>query len=149
MSWMSDFFGGYVSGLGNVYKGAVHGVTGGAGYARNVEDFIQREFVDKASLRGAEVDSVLSGLPLVGNFFKGLDGVNSLEDLYNNSGKVPSYPASQNSGASGSGLGKSIPGLARKIENGVNDLYQFYTGEKDLTLEQMHANGDFVYGDEL
>lgn len=149
MSWISDALGGYVSGLGNVYKGAIHGVTGGAGFSRNVEDFLQKEFIDKGSLRGAEVESVLSGLPLVGNMLKGVEGVQQLEDLYDNSGKIPQYPAAQNSGATGSGLGKSIPGLSRKIESGINDLFEFYTGEKDVTIESLHNQGILQYGDEI
>lgn len=112
----------------------------------DVSKFFEEE-AKKADLRGAEISSFLSGLPLIGNVIKGFDGINQLEDLYNNTGKVPEYPASQ--GLASSALGKGIGGISRKIENGTHDLFHFYSGDQDDTIESLHEKGIMQYGDEI
>lgn len=93
-------------------------------YAR----FVKREVVDKSDLRGAELLEGMSNLPLVGNVIRGIQGVNRLEDLYNNTGRIPYYAGT---GVSGAGsVGSGIRDLA-KIADGVHDLYEFYSGTPD------------------
>lgn len=147
MSWFSDALSNIGRGSNDVAKFFLQQVGGNA--TNDLQQFIQREIGDKADLRGAQVESMMSGLPVVGGLLKGVEGAERLEDLYNNAGKTPAYPALNNSGASAAGIGKSIPGLSRKIESGINDLYEFYTGERDVTIESLHKQGILQYGDEL
>ena len=145
MSWLSDFYskaikkGGEIVNTVNKYNPIL------ANYhlTNTVDDFIQNEVIDKSDLRGAEVESVLSGLPIVGDVVKGVEGVNQLEDLYDRTGKVPAYPAETRSG--GAGIGRAVGTLTRKIENGTHDLAEYYSGEK---LGPMPVEGvDYVTGD--
>lgn len=125
MSWVSDYFEEQYSRTMNKLKapyalfGAKNGYT----------DFIDDE-VSKAGLRGAEITSFLRGLPIVGNMIGGIEGVQQLEDLYNNTGKVPAYPGS--SGVGAQGLAQAGVGIARKIEEGLNDLGEYYSGDRNL-----------------
>lgn len=89
---------------------------------------MQREVVDKSDLRGAQLLEGLSNVPIAGNIIRGIQGVNRLEDLYNNTGRTAYYAGS---GVSGAGaLGSGARDIA-KIADGVHDLYQFYTGTPD------------------
>lgn len=90
--------------------------------------FMKREVVNKSDLRGAQLLEGLSNVPLVGNVIRGIQGVNRLEDLYNNTGRTAYYAGS---GVSGAGaLGSGARDIA-KIADGVHDLYQFYSGTPD------------------
>lgn len=89
---------------------------------------MQREVVDKSDLRGAQLLEGMSNVPVVGNFIRGIQGVNRLEDLYNNTGRTAYYAGSGISGAGA--LGSGARDIA-KIADGVHDLYQFYTGTPD------------------
>lgn len=101
--------------------------TGGKVYD-GYSDFLNTE-KSKSDLRGSEIVSFLSGLPIFGSLIRGIQGVNQLEDLYNNTGKVSYYPGIQTAGASGLATGGF--GFGR-MASGTNDLYKFYTGdEKD------------------
>lgn len=103
----------------------------------NLEDFFSTMFKDTRSedqkrLQNARVISFLSGVPYVGNFIQGIDRARQVEDLYNNTGRVPEYPAlSGGYGQLGHAVGSAALGGASKIANGFNDLYQYYTGEVD------------------
>lgn len=89
---------------------------------------VKREVVNKSDLRGAQLLEGMSNLPIVGNVIRGIQGVNRLEDLYNNTGRTAYYGGSGSSGAGalGSGLGD-----VAKIADGVHDLYQYYSGTPD------------------
>lgn len=91
-------------------------------------DMMQREVVEKSDLRGAQLLEGLSNVPIVGNVIRGVQGVNRLEDLYNNTGRTAYYAGS---GVSGAGALGSAAGQAAKIADGVHDLYQFYSGTAD------------------
>lgn len=147
MSWYSDNVSKWYE---NVTNGAKwlneHNPVGHGMYSRDVSNFLENES-KKANLRGAEITSFVSGLPGIGNIIKGLDGINQLEDLYSRTGKVPEYPGVQNAGSSA--LGKGVGGLSRKIEDGTHDLFQFYTGDKDDTIESLHEKGLMKYGGEI
>lgn len=106
---------------------------------RDVSDFMQNEIVNKSDLRGAQLETFLGGLPIVGGVIRGLEGASQLEDLYNRTGKVPAYPTLNSTGASG--LGSTLGQLTRKIENGSNSLHEFYSGEPEVdpsNLERMN-----------
>lgn len=90
--------------------------------------FMKREVVDKSDLRGAQLLEGMSNVPIIGNVIRGIQGVNRLEDLYNNTGRTAYYAGS---GVSGAGaIGSGLRDVA-KIADGVHDLYQFYTGTPD------------------
>lgn len=125
MSWVSDYFEEQYSRTMNKLK-APYELFG----AKNAyTDFIDDE-VSKADLRGAEITSFLRGLPIVGNMIGGIEGVNQLEDLYNRTHKVPEYPGSTGVGAQG--LASAATGISRKIEDGLHDLGEYYSGDRDL-----------------
>lgn len=89
---------------------------------------VKREVVDKSDLRGAQLLEGLSNVPIAGNIIRGIQGVNRLEDLYNNTGRTAYYAGS---GVSGAGALGSAVGQAAKIADGVHDLYQYYSGTPD------------------
>jgi len=93
----------------------------------NLADFLESEY-NKRDLRGNEVEGIFSGLPVIGDFLRGVEGVQSMEDLYNRTGKTAAYGALQNLGSAG--LGYAAANVA-KIASGTRDLYQFYSGEPD------------------
>lgn len=153
MSWFSDATGSVAKFLGdsrkNIYNSVgnvandiskfydPHGVMSlAAKGSKDVAQFYQNEYSNKADLRGSEIESLLSGVPVVGDVLRGVNGVQQMEDLYNNTGKTAAYPASQNLGASGVGYGAQS--LVRKIEDGRNDLYQYYAGEPDQWTANMY-----------
>lgn len=139
LSDVSDFFSKGVKKLGTFYRNnysaankIINAVTGIENSpATDIADFIDREVVDKSDLRGAEVETFLRGFPIVGGIINGAEGINQLEDLYRNTGKVPAYPGASSPGAAG--LGSSLSQLTRKIEDGSNSLHEFYTGEPELS----------------
>lgn len=149
MSWLSDGASKVSKGFGKTFsKMSEYSVPGlamkAAGMNNAISDFYEREFVDKADLRGAEAVSFASGLPIVGGIVRGVEGVNQLEDLYNNTGKVPEYPGS--SGPSAQGLASAATGISRKIEEGSHDLGEYYSG--DTTLDQFpNVNGKHIFSD--
>lgn len=151
LSWLSDRYSDFVDVVGKAGKAAANYSPAGlianafSGGQNDVANFFQSEFVDKKDLRGAELLSFMSGIPIVGGINRGIDGINQLEDLYNSTGKVPQYPAA--SGVGAGGLGQSVGKLARKIENGTNDLSEYYSGEK---LGPMPVEGeDYITGDKF
>lgn len=111
----------------------------GGHYENDVSKFFENEVVNKADLRGAQVEAVLSGLPYVGDFLKGIEGVTQYEDLYNNTGKVPRYPALQNGGAGA--LAHGVTDITRKIEGGTHDLAEFYSGDREINNVFDSVNG--------
>lgn len=146
MSWISN-------GLDYIYGNWANGwkeELSLGGLAKNdLSRFFESE-QQKSALRGAEIEGVLSGIPVVGNVIKGIEGVNQMEDLYSQTGRVPAYPGLQNLGSSSLGaVGKSIPGLSRKIESGVHDLFEHYAGSTDETEKELHEKGIMKYGDEI
>lgn len=148
MSWFSDVWDKGVSTFGKVMESTVGDLSIAGNLSKaitgtnQISDFYQKQFVDKSALRGAEIETFLSGLPGVGGVVKGLDGIQQLEDLYDRTGKIPAYPGLQTPGASG--IGKSLGGVARKIEDGVHDLADYYAGEKvGMPIE----GKDYVTGD--
>lgn len=143
MGWLVDGIGSYYSDWMNAYKE----ISSLGGLAHNdVSKFFESE-QSKGGLRGAEVVSALSGVPVIGNIIQGINGINQLEDLYSKTGKVPEYGTSLTGNASG--LGKGIDKLAGKIESGTHDLFEHYAGTKDDTIESLHEKGQLKYGDEL
>lgn len=125
MSWVSDS-------LSDMYTGTLRKLK--APYdlfgAKNFyTDFIDSE-LEKSDLRAAEATTFLRGLPIIGNAIGGVEGVQQLEDLYNNTGKTPAYPASTGVGAQG--LASAATGITRKIEDGLHDLGEYYAGDRDL-----------------
>lgn len=149
MSWMTDRFADMTRNQGNVAKwmanNSIAGILNNKVRGTNeVSDFFQREFIDKADLRGTEIGSIMAGLPVVGGVYRGIEGINQLEDLYNNSGKTVEY---LNKNLGGAGIGNSLGALTRKIEGGVHDLASFYSGE-DMTELPIEGK-DFVTADKL
>lgn len=127
MSWVRDGLSSYTKAFGDVY----HAVTSlGGNYENDVSRFFENELSKKSDLRGAQVESVLSGVPYLGEFLRGVEGVQQYEDLYNNTGKIPQYPANQNLGAGS--LGHVASGITRKIEDGSNDLAEYYSGDRAI-----------------
>lgn len=113
--------------------------SSGSNGLRDVADFMQNEIVNKADLRGAELETFLKGLPIVGGVINGFEGINQLEDLYRRTGKVPAYPGANSPGAAG--IGSSLSQLTRKIEDGSNSLHEFYSGEPEVdpsNIERMN-----------
>lgn len=148
MSWLSDRYSDFVSTVGKAGKAVANyspaGLINNAIRGTNeVSDFFENEFVNKSDLRGAEIESFMSGLPIVGGIVRGVDGINQLEDLYARTGKVPQYPGA--SGVGGAGIGSALGSLNRKIERGVHDLAEYYAGE-DMSLPV--EGQDYVTGDE-
>lgn len=140
MGDVAKFFGNMTKGFGDVAStmwrsagDATKFVTGSRGLATHttdkVADFYDREISKKSDLRGAETESFLSGLPFVGDFLRGVEGVSRLEDLYNNTGKLPAYPAGGGVGAGA--IGHSVGQIAQKIADGKSDLYEYYAGSPD------------------
>lgn len=130
MGWLNDLASGGVRAWGDAWKN----ITSIGGLAENdVSKFFENEVVNKADLRGAELVTGLSGLPIAGDLIRGINGVEQLEDLYNKTGKVPAYPGGSSNGASGvtEGLNDLAKGFSRKIENGTNSLHTFYSGEEE------------------
>lgn len=127
MSWLSDGASWmYKNGMKNIPAYRMFDTFG----AKNAyTDFVDSE-IAKADLRGAELESFVSGFPIVGNIIKGVEGVNQLEDLYNNTGKIPEYPGT--SGVGAQGLASAATGITRKIEEGSHDLGEYYSGDRDL-----------------
>lgn len=143
MGWLTDGISSYYGDWMNFYKEA----SSLGGLARNdVSRFFEDE-QKKSELRGAEIVSAMSGVPVVGNIIQGINGINQLEDLYRNTGKVPEYGTL--SSGSASGLGKGLDKLANKIERGTHDLFEHYSGSKDDTVESLHEKGIIQYGDEI
>lgn len=141
MSWMSSF-------LGDAYKKGleytpIYGVHKAFGAKNAYTDFMESEMA-KSELRGAEATTFLKGLPYVGGVVSGIDGINELEDLYNNTGKVPAYPGASSPGAQG--LASAATGIARKIEDGVNDLGTYYSGDVNLN-SQFENQAPVKHGD--
>lgn len=120
---VSDY-GSKISDIANTYNSFAHGSKGLGQASKDFWD----EQSQKSDLRGAQLESVVSGLPIVGDFLRGVEGATKLEDLYNNTGKVPAYPASQNLGASSLGYGAAA---VARIAEGSNDLYEYYSGSPD------------------
>lgn len=127
MSWVSDGASWlYKTGMENIPAKRVFDAFG----AKNAyTDFIDSE-IQKSDLRGAEIASFARGLPIIGGIVGGVEGVQQLEDLYNNTGKIPAYPGSSGPGAQG--LAQAGVGVARKIEEGLNDLGEYYAGDRNL-----------------
>jgi len=93
----------------------------------NLANFLESEY-NKRDLRANEIEGILSGVPFIGDVLRGVQGVQSMEDLYNRTGKTAAYGALQNLGSAG--LGYAAANVA-KIASGTRDLYQFYSGEPD------------------
>lgn len=100
-----------------------------------ISNFYQNEFVNKSDLRGAQALEVASNLPLIGNLIRGVQGVNRLEDLYNNTGRTAYYAGS---GVSGAGALASAGRDAAKIADGMHDLYEYYSGTPDDFRSEMN-----------
>lgn len=132
MSWLSDASSKFIRESGKAWQ---KGTSLGGLVNNDVSDFFEREIVNKADLRGAEAVSFASGLSGIGDIVRGIEGVNQMEDLYNNTGKVAHYPGASGSGASS--LGHALSDLPNKIADGSHDLYEFYTGASDGMFTQM------------
>lgn len=130
--WLSGEIGRYGRNLETVW-------SLGGNAKNSVSDFFRDEVANKADLRGAQVDSFLGGVPLLGNFIRGIEGVNQLEDLYNRTGKVPAYPSTQGVGASS--LAHGVSDIVRKIEGGSHDLAEFYSGDREINNVFDSVNG--------
>lgn len=143
MGWLTD-------GAEYLYGNWANGwkeVTSLGGLAHNdVSRFFEDE-QKKSDLRGAEIVSALSGVPVIGNIIQGINGINQMEDLYRNTGKVSEYGTISSGNASG--LGKGLDKLVGKIESGTHDLFEHYSGTKDDTIESLHEKGIMQYGDEI
>lgn len=123
MSWLSDI----TRDAYRNYANVINWTSSIGGLAQNdISRFWESE-ANKADLRGAQLEGFVSGLPIAGDIVRGVEGVNQMEDLYNNTGKVVHYPGSNSLGTSSLG---HVPGnLSRKIEDGSNDLATFYSGD--------------------
>lgn len=131
MSWLQDYYAGATKTFGDVGSWILDNLAVGPGAGNMsslVSDFYKNQISAKASLRSSQFLEAMSGVPIVGSFIRGVQGVNQLEDLYNNTGRTSNYAGSGVSGASGIGSGLSTLG---KIADGAHDLYQFYAGEPD------------------
>lgn len=120
-SWLYKYSGAGLleQGLDSLTKGLQNDIRDDSGISgiRDMADFYQREVVEKDDLRTAQVESVLGGVPIVGSVLRGLEGVQQLEDYYNNAGKVPQYPLGNS--LSGAGLGAGVSsGVSALTGNG-------------------------------
>lgn len=133
-SWLNDAANWYTKTVANTRAKVLDYTPAGMIYKaatgdRNpVSDYIQREFIDKSELRSSQLLEGISNIPVIGNLVRGVQGVNRLEDLYNNTGRTANYAGS---GVSGAGSAASGIREAVKIADGVHDLYEFYTGSPD------------------
>lgn len=127
MSWLSDGASWlYKNGMKNIPAYRMFDTFG----AKNAyTDFVESEMA-KSDLRGAEIETFVRGLPYIGGIVGGVEGVQQLEDLYDNTGKIPAYPGSTGVGAQG--LASAAAGITRKIEEGSHDLGEYYSGDRDL-----------------
>lgn len=127
MSWLSDAFGN----VSKFYGQFAHDIWSVGGHFENdMSRFFTNEVANKSDLRGSQVEAVLSGVPVVGDILRGVEGATQLEDLYNRTGKLAQYPALQNMGMSS--LGHLAGDISKKIEGGTHDLAEFYSGDRDL-----------------
>lgn len=139
LSWLSDQISNGVKNVSTFYRNNFSTVADALDQVglkdnpmRTAADFIDDEITQKSDLRGAETETFLRGLPIVGGVINGIEGVNQLEDLYNRTGKIPAYPGSNSPGAAG--IGSAIGQLTRKIEDGSNSLHTFYSGEPEMNM---------------
>lgn len=136
MSWLSDAFGNVAKFYGQVN----HDVWSLGGHLENdLSRFFTNEVANKSDLRGTQAEAVLSGVPLVGDLLRGVEGATQLEDLYNKTGKTAEYPALQNMGMSS--LGHLAGDITKKIEGGTNDLAEFYSGDREINNIFDSVNG--------
>lgn len=147
MGDVAKFFGdvvsGYNKGWSDIWNGASNVANFLTGSKTNVASMLRDAHNDelkKSDLRGAQTETFLSGLPYIGDFLRGVEGVFRLEDLYNATGKIPAYPASQGVGAGAAG--HAFSQAVSKIADGKNDLYEYYTGSPDDFRSQMN----YTYG---
>lgn len=130
MSFLSDVAKDVYNGYANVGK---YTWSLGGLYENDLSRFWESE-ANKSELRGAQIEGFVSGLPVAGDIVRGIEGVNQMEDLYNNTGKVLHYPGANSLGTSS--LGHTIPELSRKIEDGSHDLATFYSGDPVFDSQQ-------------
>lgn len=115
---------------GILYRGATNNHD--TPYSAMIRDEVQ----NKSDLRSAQLLEGLSNVPIVGNVIRGIQGVNRLEDLYNNTGRTAYYAGS---GVSGAGALGSAAGQLAKIADGSHDLYEFYSGSLDDFRNSMNG----------
>lgn len=102
----------------------------------DASQWMKNEISNKADLRTAQILGFGSGFPILGGLINGWQGAVQMEDLYNNTGKVPAYPGLQSLGTGGIG---SAVSQAMRIADGSNDLYRYYAGEPDQWSISMYG----------
>lgn len=75
--------------------------------------------------------TIADALPLAGNVHRALLNRDRTNDTLNNTGQSWSDVIGYNSGALTGGTSAPLAGMKGKIEDGKNDLFEFYTGQKD------------------
>lgn len=91
--------------------------------------------------------TVASALPFVGNLHRAVLDRDRANDMLSNSGQswwdVLGYNSSNITGGTSSALAGVNNKLLSKMEDGVNDLFEYYTGEQDALNKGFSKYKDF------
>lgn len=75
--------------------------------------------------------TIADALPYASNLHRAVLGRDRTNDILDNTGQSWSDVIGYNSGALTGGSSAAMAGMKGKIEDGKNDLFEFYTGQKD------------------
>lgn len=90
------------------------------------------DFVTSANeLTDGWYGTIADALPVAGNVHRAVLGRDRTNDILDNTGKSWSDVIGYNSGALTGGTSAPLAGVTGKIEDGKNDLFEFYTGQTD------------------
>lgn len=90
------------------------------------------DFVSSANeLTDGWYGTVADALPVARNIHNSVLARDRTNDVLDNTGRTWRDVIGYNSGALTGGVSSPLAGMSRKIEEGANDLFEFYTGTKD------------------
>lgn len=90
------------------------------------------DFVSSANeLTDGWYGTVADALPIAGNVHRAVLNRDRTNDILDNTGRTWADVIGYNSGALTGGTSAPLAGVTGKIEDGKNDLFEFYTGYKD------------------
>lgn len=81
--------------------------------------------------------TVADALPVAGNIHRAVLGRDRTVDTLNNTGRSWSDVLGYNAGNTTGGTSAPLAGLKGKIEDGANDLFEFYAGHSDKMSDKM------------
>lgn len=90
------------------------------------------DFVSSANdLTDGWFGTVADALPVAGNIHRAVLGRDRTVDTLHSTGRDWADVLGYNAGNLTGGTSAPLAGMTRKIEDGANDLFEFYTGQKD------------------